>query len=130
MYALDTNTLIYYFKGMGGVAARLLSVPPAEMALPAIVLFELELGIAKSAMPDKRRRQWGDFLKPASVLPLGVKEARTAAGINATLEQAGTPIDPFDTLIAGTVLAHGATLITHNLTEFSRVKDLNVVDWY
>jgi predicted nucleic acid-binding protein len=44
MFALDTNTVIYYFKDAGGVKGRLLAVPPGEIAVPAIVLHELEVG--------------------------------------------------------------------------------------
>lgn len=130
MYALDTNTLIYYFKGMGQVAERLLSLPPTEIAIPAIVLYELEVGIAKSTLPQKRRRQLDEFVGLAQVLPLGKREVKVAAQMRVVLEQAGTPIGPLDTLIAGTALAHQAILVTHNVAEFSRVKGLSVVDWY
>jgi tRNA(fMet)-specific endonuclease VapC len=35
-----------------------------------------------------------------------------------------------DVLIAETALAHEATLVTHNVREFSRVEGLKIVDWY
>ena len=130
MYVLDTSTLIYFFKGLGHVAERMLNVPPSEVAIPTITVFELEVGIAKSAMPKKRRIQLDDFLTAVSVLPRGLREAKTAALIRADLEQAGTPIGPFDILIAGTALTHQATLVTHNLKEFSKVTNLSTVDWY
>ncbi len=53
MYVLDTNTLIYFFKGLGEVPRKLLATPPNEIAIPAIVLYELEYGIAKSGSPKK-----------------------------------------------------------------------------
>jgi tRNA(fMet)-specific endonuclease VapC len=34
------------------------------------------------------------------------------------------------TLIAGTAMAHGVTLVTHNVEEFGRVEGLAIVDWY
>jgi hypothetical protein len=34
-YCLDTNTLIYFFKGQGDVSNRLLATPPREIAIPA-----------------------------------------------------------------------------------------------
>ncbi len=53
MYILDTNTLIYFFKGMGRVVEHLMSVPPMDIGLPAIVLFELQVGIgALTASPQ------------------------------------------------------------------------------
>ncbi|ALO45533.1 hypothetical protein PS2015_861 [Pseudohongiella spirulinae] len=38
MFILDTNTLIYFFKGMGNVAERLLKVSPKDISIPAIVV--------------------------------------------------------------------------------------------
>jgi len=130
MYVLDTNTLIYYFKGMGNVAGQLLKHPPREIAIPAVVLYELEVGLAKSAQPEKRRKQLEAMTGLITVLPLGSDEAKAAAGIRAHLETLGTPIGPMDTLIAGTALAQQATLVTHNTAEFSRVDGLQLADWF
>lgn len=106
MFVLDTNTVVYFFKGMGHVAEHLLSTPPNEVALPAIVLHELETGIAKSSSPRKRRRQLGELTSWMRILSFGAEEARTSARIRAVLETAGTPIGPLDTLIAGTAVHH------------------------
>ena len=57
MYVLDTNTLIYYFKGQGRVAQNLVNVSAQEISIPTIVLFELQVGIAKSTLPAKRNQQ-------------------------------------------------------------------------
>jgi tRNA(fMet)-specific endonuclease VapC len=46
------------------------------------------------------------------------------------LEKAGSGIGPIGTLIAGTALAHSATLVTHNTKEFSRVRGLRLLDWF
>jgi tRNA(fMet)-specific endonuclease VapC len=35
-----------------------------------------------------------------------------------------------NTLFAGTVLAHHATLVTHNTTEFQRIPELQLADWF
>lgn len=39
MLHLDTNTLIYFFKGQGGVAQRLLSHAPGQLAVSSVVVF-------------------------------------------------------------------------------------------
>ena len=57
MFAPDTNTIVYYFKGVGQVASNLLSVPPAEIGIPSVVLYELEAGIEQSNQPAKRRHR-------------------------------------------------------------------------
>lgn len=130
MYVLDTNTLIYFFKGSGGVSRRLLATSPQELAIPAIVLFELEYGIAKSTSPRKRQAQLKEMCSLITVLPIGNREARQAALIRAQLDKKGTPIGPYDVLIAGTALAIQGTLITRNTGEFSRVGNLKTENWY
>nr|WP_205736137.1 type II toxin-antitoxin system VapC family toxin [Acidiferrobacter sp. SPIII_3] len=130
MYVLDTNTLIYFFRGQGTVAERLLATSPTEVAIPAISAYELEVGIAKSTQPAKRRRQFDELLRMVTVLPFDRATAAAAARVRAMLEKAGQPIGPLDTLIAGTALAHRATLVTHNTREFRRVSKLALIDWY
>jgi tRNA(fMet)-specific endonuclease VapC len=130
MYVLDTNSVIYFFKGMGRICERLLSTPRQEVAIPVIALYELEVGIAKSSSPKKRRQQLGELLRWVAVLPFDRHEARVAAGVRARLERKGTPIGPLDTLIGGTALAHGATLVTRNRVEFGRIENLKTENWY
>jgi tRNA(fMet)-specific endonuclease VapC len=65
-----------------------------------------------------------------NILPLNEAEARCAASIRAALEKQGTPIGPYEVLIAGTALSNKGTLITHNLKEFERIKGLQLEDWY
>ncbi|MEA2084529.1 MAG: type II toxin-antitoxin system VapC family toxin [Thermodesulfobacteriota bacterium] len=130
MYILDTNTLIYFFKGIGNIASILLSKSPKDISIPSIALYELEVGIAKSTKPNKRRKQLELLISRISISSFGIKEAEVAAMIRANLETKGTPIGPYDTLIAGTALSANATLITHNTKEFERVNGLNIEDWY
>lgn len=130
MYVLETNSLIYFFRGEGDVARRLLATAPSDIAIPTVVLYELETGIAKSSDSAKRRAQLDRLLEVVTVLPFGVAEAKAAAAIRATLETAGTPIGPMDTLIAGTALASRGVLVTRNTREFQRVAGLLVESWY
>lgn len=129
-WALDTNTLIYFFKGEGNVAAELLSRPPSDIGVPSIALFELKVGIAKSTSPKKRLSQLRELLKVVRVIPFDDRAARASAGIRAGLEMKGTPIGPYDVLIAGSALAHGVTLVTRNTKEFSRVDGLSLESWF
>ena len=130
MYVLDTNTLVYFFKGVGDVAGKLLSVAPQEIAIPAIVLFELEVGIAKSSSPQKRSRQLKNLISTVRVLPFGLEESKIAAVIRVQLEQQGNPIGPYDVLLAATALSNNGILVSHNTAEFQRVEGLRLIDWY
>jgi tRNA(fMet)-specific endonuclease VapC len=130
MYVLDTNTLIYFFKGSGNVSTHLLSKPPSDIAIPSIVLFELEVGIGKSINPDKRKKQLKDFLSVVHLIPFGYEAAQIAADIRVNLENQGLPIGPYDVLIAASAMSVQGTLVTHNTKEFQRVNDLKIEDWY
>jgi tRNA(fMet)-specific endonuclease VapC len=128
-YALDTNSLSYALRRHGGVAARLSAMGPARIAVPSVVIFELQYGLAKVG----RQRELDAleaFLRPESVLHFDDESARRAASARVALELAGIPIGLADLLIAGTALAHGCTLVTHNTREFARVPGLLVEDWY
>ncbi len=130
MFALDANALIFALKGKGRLRERILAVPPNEIAVPAVVVFELEKGSLGSANPIARRRDLAKLLSQLTVLPLDTPAAEAAARIAWILEKSGQKIGPLDTLIAGIVLANGATLITHNTAEFSRVPGLSIEDWF
>jgi tRNA(fMet)-specific endonuclease VapC len=129
MYVLDTNTLIYFFKGVGEVPQRMLAVSPDDIGIPAVVLYELSYGIAKSNSPEKRRQQMAEICSFVHLLPFGVKEANFAAIIRAKLEKEVRPIGPYDLLIAGTALARNGVLVTNNTKEFSRIAELTTENW-
>jgi tRNA(fMet)-specific endonuclease VapC len=63
------------------------------------------------------------------VLDFDREDARHSGEVRATLAAAGTPIGPYDVLIAGQAIARGLTLITHNTREFLRVPQIRVEDW-
>ena len=130
MYLLDTNTLIYFFKGLGNVPEKMLSESPKDIAIPAIVVLELEYGITKSNAPKKRQQQLAEICSLVKILPFGAVEAKQAASIRTKLEKKGTPIGPYDLLIAGTALSHNAALVTNNVKEFSRVPKLQIENWF
>ena len=130
MYLLDTNTLIYFFKGLGNVAEMLFLKSPKDIAISTITLYELEVGIAKSNNPKKRKKQLESFISRIAILPFASKEAEASAKIRAMLETQGTPIGPLDNLIAGTAFCFNVILVTHNTKEFSKVEGLTIEDWF
>jgi tRNA(fMet)-specific endonuclease VapC len=129
-YVLDTNTLIYFFKGLGDVSKHMLAQSPSELAIPTVVLFELEVGIAKSISPRKRKSQLQEITALVNILPFGINESKSAAQIRVKLEKQSLPVGPYDVLIAATALANNMILVTHNQKEFGRIKELKIEDWY
>jgi tRNA(fMet)-specific endonuclease VapC len=132
MLILDSNTISYYFRGDPQVVPRLQAVRPGNLGVPAIVEYELRYGLMRlpqeAAAP--RLAALAQFLRPVQVLPFDAECAALAASVRVSLEAAGTPIGPHDTLIAATALRHQATLITRNVREFSQVPGLQWLNWH
>jgi tRNA(fMet)-specific endonuclease VapC len=100
------------------------------IALSSIVFFELWFGAAKSA----RRAVNAELIAgiaagPMITLPFDYEDAVEAGDIQALLERKGTPIGPYDLLIAAQARRRGALLVTANRREFTRVKGLKVENW-
>ncbi|WP_347888531.1 type II toxin-antitoxin system VapC family toxin [Nitrosomonas europaea] len=132
MLILDSNTISYYFRGDPQVVLRLRAQRPQDVAVPAIVEYELRYGLLRLSpeMAAPRLAALTTLLLPMQKLPFDSECADHAARIRTTLEAAGNPIGPHDTLIAATALRHGATLITRNEREFSRIPGLQWINWH
>ncbi|MDK1670051.1 type II toxin-antitoxin system VapC family toxin [Moraxella osloensis] len=129
-YLLDTNTLIYYFKGLGNVKERLLVCQPSEIVLSSVVYYELQVGILKSTSPQKRIAQLAILKNQVSWVDFDEKSAEATAQVRVDLERIGKPIGSHDVQIAGMAVANDLILITHNTREFSRVNGLKLEDWF
>ena len=127
-YFLDTNAVIALLKNQpAGVRGRLRRVVSrgASIAVSSGVLYELWYGVARR----ERRRDNAERLRiflsgKIDVVPFDEQDAVTAGDLRATLEAAGTPIGPYDLLIAAQALRNRATLVTANISEFARVRGL------
>jgi len=94
------------------------------------VLYELWYGVARSGRRRENAERLRVFLSGnIDVVPFSEEDAVAAGELRATLEAAGTPIGPYDVLIAGQALRSGATLVTANVSEFARVQGLAWQDW-
>jgi tRNA(fMet)-specific endonuclease VapC len=132
MFCLDTNIVIGIINGRTPlIEARFRKeMSRTTVALPSIALFELRYGYAKSDRRFRMKALLAAFLEPGiEVLPFDFDDAAEAGDIRALLEAKGTPIGPYDILIAAQARRRGAILVTLNASEFARVPDLNVADW-
>jgi tRNA(fMet)-specific endonuclease VapC len=129
---LDSNTISHCFRGDPAVVPQLQALRPAELGVPAIVEYELRCGLQR--LPPEASAPGlaalAQLPRPMQMLPFDSECPAIAARPRAELEAAGTPIGPYDTLIAATALRHQATLVTRNVREFSRVPGLLWVNWH
>ena len=127
-YLLDTNAVIAILKSATSpIAAQIRRHDPREIVLSSIVTHELYFGAYKSQFPDANLKRL-DALR-FEVLAFDKEDSIAAGKVRAALQAAGTPIGPFDVLIAGQALCRGLTLVTANTREFFRVQGLDVEDW-
>ena len=133
MICLDTNAVIAVLNDRSSpVRARIDAAIGLgrTLAISPIVLFELRYGAAKSARPERNTQRIADFLSgPIEVLPFEPTDADEAGDIRAVLERAGTPIGPYDVLVAAQARRRDALLVTANEREFARVPRLKFEDW-
>lgn len=133
IYLLDTNAAIALIKGKpAALRTRLQRVAAKDtpVAISSIVLFELWYGVARSERQRENAERLRVFLSGAiGVAPFDEEDASRAGELRATLESAGTPIGPYDLLIAAQALRMNATLVTANVSEFARVRGLDWQDW-
>jgi len=127
-WLLDTNAVIAVVnEPKGAVAKRVRSKSPDEVFVSSIVMHELYFGAYKSAQQEANLRVVESLA--FTVLALDEEDARGAGAIRAQLSLAGTPLGPYDVLIAGQALCRGLTLVSNNVREFERVTGLRVEDW-
>jgi len=132
-YLLDTNACIALINGEPAtVRARMQKATSGgdHVLVSSVAAFELWYGVAKSAKQDFNRKRLETFLAgPIMVQPFEDADARVAGSVRAALEGVGKPIGAYDLLMAGQALRHHLTLVTANVSEFSRVKGLVWLDW-
>lgn len=133
-YLPDTNAFSAYLSGKSpSLTARMQAEFAAgSLRLSVMVMAELEFGA------EKARRQMGTtrFIRRVESLrgqlemePLGPQFPRHYAQVRNQLEAAGHKIGDRDTIIASHALLLGATLVTRNSREFSRIAGLQVENW-
>jgi len=126
-FLLDANAVIGLLGGNAGLLAGARRQAPQDIGVPAVAAHELFYGAYKS------RRQAHNLALldglQLEVLEFDKEDAWQAGEIRAALSAMGTPIGPYDVLIAGQARACDLTLVTHNVGEFSRVNGLRVENW-
>ena len=132
-YLLDTNAVIALLKNHPRpVRDRLRRVLArgASIAVSSVVLYELWYGVARSERSRDNAERLRVFLSgDIQIVSFDEEDAEAAGELRAALETSGTPIGPYDVMIAAQALRRGITLVTANVGEFTRVTGLVWQDW-
>ena len=132
-YLLDTNAVIALLTNRPAtVRERFRREASASLSIgiSSIVLFELWYGVARSQHRAQNTERLRAFLAGnISVVHFEEEDAGIVGDLRAELERSGTPIGPYDLLIAAQAVRAGTILVTANVAEFRRVRGLVWEDW-
>ena len=129
-YMLDTNMVIYAIKNNPPqVLNKIQQYECDDIYISAITLAELEYGVSHSSNPEQNNIALMMFLSNMNIAPFDDIAAIEYGPIREALQSKGTPIGPYDMLIAAHARALDFVLVTHNVKEFERVPDLEIEDW-
>jgi len=132
MYWLDTNVIIQYWNKRHPLLTQRFDreIKRSQIVVSIITVFELRYGVAKSQHRERNQARFDYFFQlPVSVVEFDIEDAAEAGEIRATLERAGTPIGPYDVLIAAQARRRSAVLVKGNSGEFARVPGLAIENW-
>ena len=129
LYSLDTNILSDLVRHPQGVVAKKIAVVGEnQICISIIVAAELRFGAAKRNSA-RLSNQVETILAAMLVVPFDVPTDREYAKLRQLLESSGNSIGPNDLLIAAQARANGQILVTNNVSEFTRVPNLQVENW-
>jgi len=126
---LDTDICIYTINNRPPHLRDTFNRHNEHLSLSAVSLAELQYGAEKSSMAERNLAVVERFATRVEVLAFDQKAAIQSGQIRAELAKAGTPIGPYDVMIAGHARSEGLILVTNNVREFSRVDGLRLENW-
>lgn len=128
-YLLDTNIVIYTIKNKPEKVRKIFNEHEGQMAISSVTYMELVYGYEKSKNPVRNMEVVQGFVSRLSLLDYDSFAAQHTGQIRCELSKKGSPIGPYDQMIAGHARAHALTLVTNNIKEFSRVIGLRIENW-
>ena len=128
-YMLDTNIVIYTMKNKPPQVRELFKKHDAQMCISSVTLGELIFGAERSAVPEQNLLAIETLIACMEVELFDIPAATHFGQIKAELSKLGTPIGPYDTMIAGHARSLGLILVTNNIKEFGRVAGLRLENW-
>ena len=130
LYLLDTDTCAFILRRSSpSLLARIQSVPLTQQVISMVTLAELLYGVQVSNRKKENRAAVDAFALHLAVLEWSRGAAEHYAEIRADLKHKGQLIGANDLMIAAHARSIGATVVTNNVKDFSRVKGLKFENW-
>ncbi|PDT34606.1 VapC toxin family PIN domain ribonuclease [Rhizobium sp. M10] len=129
-HLIDTNAVIALIgRKSEALLKRVVDSDEGSIGLSTIVMHELYYGAYKSAKISYNLETLRLFMADFPAVGFEREDALASGEIRAALAAKGTPIGPYEVLIAAQAKTRDLVLITNNVGEFRRVDGLDVEDW-
>ena len=128
-YLLDTDTCVDLLRNVPAVIDKLRTVAPDDCGISVITNFELFAGAARARDPRREAEKVQALVNVVEEVSFTTDAGRRAGLLRFELDTAGTPIGPYDLLIASHALVLDLTLVTANAEEFAHVPGLSLETW-
>lgn len=129
-FLLDTNICIYIIKKRPGhIFKKFKAVENKDLSISIVTFAELQHGVERSSSKSFNQKILDDFISHLFVFAWDKPAAIQYGKLRNDLYLKGTPIGSMDLMIASHVLSLNAVLVTNNLREFKRVKNLECENW-
>ena len=128
-FMLDTNICIFTIKNRPEHVREAFNAHHGQLCISTVTLMELVFGAEKSSNPQRNLAVVEGFAARLEALKYDWEAAANTGQLRAELAKLGTPIGPYDQMIAGHARSQGLILVTNNTREFERVPGLRIEDW-
>ncbi len=129
MYLLDTDILIYSFKGFPQVIENFKYYADSPKSLSVISYGELIYGANKSEQVAANLAKVHRLKEIFPVIDASQAVLECFGALKAGLSREGLAVADFDLLIGSTAITLGYTLVTNNEKHFAKIPGLKIVNW-
>lgn len=127
-YLLDTNICIYFLKGLFNLDKKIENVGLSNCFVSEITIAELKFGAENSENQEKNRKTVDQFVSKFTIIPI-FNSLDVYAKEKSRLRKKGLPLDDFDLLIGATAISNNLILVTRNVSDFERLKEIEIEKW-
>ncbi|MBI2583173.1 MAG: type II toxin-antitoxin system VapC family toxin [Candidatus Aenigmarchaeota archaeon] len=129
MPVLDTDILVGALRGDIGAERRILAIGENARFTTTISAVEIFQGAFLHAKKEEKLGDAFRLFSHLNIYEFDYPASLVAADIFARNRLSGNIVDAFDVLIASVCLAKNETLITRNISDFSRIPRLKTEKW-
>lgn len=128
-FLLDTNICVHFLRGKFEIDKTFKLKGIENCYISEITVLELRFGAENSINKNKSHNALDIFLNGINIIPI-YSSIKKYAEEKVRLNKLGKPInDEFDLLIGVTAIENNLTLVTENVKDFERLKDIKIENW-